>query len=617
MASIYFKHLTIDNFMSYQHAEIDLNRHGNILVGGMNKNPEDSAKSNGCGKSSLFSALLWCLTGETVSGASDVANIYLTGKTEVSLTFEMDGSEYKVIRSKNPSKLHFSVNGEDKSGKGIRDTSKLLEDYLPQLTNNLLNSVIILGQGLPQRFTNNTPSGRKDVLEKLSNSEFMIEDLKDKLSNRKTSLSNSKIELEKSILSIETANRKDESNREALKDKLTNFPNIEDLESRKESEEVSLNNIKLEISNLENEKLNVESALDLKKEEKYNLSLDLNAALESVKVKDTSSKQNEIYTVIAEIKSLESEIRKLDSVKDVCPTCGQKLPNVHKIDTSNQKLELKEKRRIHSILEKELVDIENYNFKLEAECRNSFEDRINKVKNNINSLELEKEKIERDLKEKNVKKEVLVESLSSVKKEIESLNDRIEETKRDIEKLEHSISKNKDLLYNNNEELVIVKSRLDINNKMMTLIKRDFRGYLLHNIISFIEDKAKLYSTEVFGTDKLRFELSGNNINISYDGKDYSCLSGGEKQKLDVIIQFALRDMLCTFLNFSSNILVLDEITDALDSIGVEKVFNLIGSALQDVEATYIISHHVDELEIPADDEIIIIKGDDKISRII
>ena len=75
--------------------------------------------------------------------------------------------------------------------------------------------------------------------------------------------------------------------------------------------------------------------------------------------------------------------------------------------------------------------------------------------------------------------------------------------------------------------------------------------------------------------------------------------------------------MLCTFLNFSSNILVLDEITDALDTVGVTKIFNLISSHLQDVEALYIISHHTDELEIPADDEIIIIKGDDKISRII
>ena len=75
--------------------------------------------------------------------------------------------------------------------------------------------------------------------------------------------------------------------------------------------------------------------------------------------------------------------------------------------------------------------------------------------------------------------------------------------------------------------------------------------------------------------------------------------------------------MLCTFLDFSSNILVLDEITDALDTTGVSKIFNLINSNLYDVEAVYIISHHVDELEIPADDEILIIKGDDKISRIV
>ena len=67
----------------------------------------------------------------------------------------------------------------------------------------------------------------------------------------------------------------------------------------------------------------------------------------------------------------------------------------------------------------------------------------------------------------------------------------------------------------------------------------------------------------------------------------------------------------------SSNILVLDEITDSLDSVGVSKVFELINNYLNDVEAVYIISHHTDELEIPADDEIIIIKGDDKLSRIV
>ena len=43
---------------------------------------------------------------------------------------------------------------------------------------------MILGQGLPQRFSNNTPSGRKEVLEKLSKSDFMIDDLKVRVRSR-------------------------------------------------------------------------------------------------------------------------------------------------------------------------------------------------------------------------------------------------------------------------------------------------------------------------------------------------------------------------------------------------------------------------------------------------
>ncbi len=74
--------------------------------------------------------------------------------------------------------------------------------------------------------------------------------------------------------------------------------------------------------------------------------------------------------------------------------------------------------------------------------------------------------------------------------------------------------------------------------------------------------------------------------------------------------------MLCSYLNFSSNILVLDEITDSLDIVGAQKIFNLISNNLTDVETIYIISHHTD-FEIPCDDEIYIVKGDDKISRIV
>ena len=157
---------------------------------------------------------------------------------------------------------------------------------------------------------------------------------------------------------------------------------------------------------------------------------------------------------------------------------------------------------------------------------------------------------------------------------------------------------------------------LEIVNKMNTLIKRDFRGYLLTNIIDYIANRIKEYSLTVFGTDDFIFDIDGNNIVISYDGKDYESLSGGEKQKADVIIQLSIRDMLCNYLNFSSNILVLDEITDSLDIVGSQNVLNLISSVLSDVESIYIISHHTD-FSIPWDEEITIIKGNDKISRIL
>ena len=171
------------------------------------------------------------------------------------------------------------------------------------------------------------------------------------------------------------------------------------------------------------------------------------------------------------------------------------------------------------------------------------------------------------------------------------------------------------MCYNNN--VIDTKSRLDINSKMNNILSRDFRGYLLSNVIDFISKQAKLYTSELFGTDNLTFELSGNNLNITYDSKDYEMLSGGEQQKIDVVIQLSIRDMLCKYLNFSSNILVLDEITDSLDIVGSQKMFNLISAKLNDVEAVYIISHHQDDFEIPYDDKIIVIKGSDRISHIL
>ena len=69
-------------------------------------------------------------------------------------------------------------------------------------------------------------------------------------------------------------------------------------------------------------------------------------------------------------------------------------------------------------------------------------------------------------------------------------------------------------------------------------------------------------------------------------------------------------------MNFSSNILAVDELFDNLDSIGCEKVLNLISNKLNDVESIYIITHH-SSIPIPFDNIITVSKDINGISKII
>ena len=158
---------------------------------------------------------------------------------------------------------------------------------------------------------------------------------------------------------------------------------------------------------------------------------------------------------------------------------------------------------------------------------------------------------------------------------------------------------------------------LAVLKKMETLAKRDFRGYLLTNIINYIDKKAKDYSEIVFETRDLNVYIDGNALDISYGGKMFDNLSGGEKQRVDLILQFAIRDMLNVYLNSSANILVLDEITDFLDKTSCAAIMKLIEKELTTIESVFIVSHHASELEIPVDSEIKVVKNTDGISQII
>lgn len=620
--NIIFNKVKLKNFLSYGESEIDLRDKGYCLVSGVNQYPKDNALSNGSGKSSWTSAICWALTGETINGITqNIKNINIEENLcYVELEFSVNKDDYKIIRYKEPKPdLKIYVNGEDKSGKGIRESEALLEQYLPELTSNLIASIIILGQGLPCKFSNNSPAGRKEVLEKLSKSDFMINDLKIRLGNRNLYLSEQKRKYEDLILA-------DESKKDVFETQLeTAKKNLSELEKPQTFDE-DIKDLEGKISKTENELKTHKQAFNEALTNITTLNNELNKVLtersnkldlsksEFEKIKSAYIKEK--YDFEAKIKNLQAEIIRLKSIKDVCPTCGQKIPGAVKPDTSKQEEEVKTLQeeldkinKTYKISESEfnvkLNDITE-SYKKDLADLNSKIDSKNQSNQTLHDVVKIKEsnllKLRSDLLEIQTKKQNYLKDIEDTKKAIESLNNNIKLLESEI-------------LYNKNEKDVVL-NHLNVLNQINTLIKRDFRGFLLSNIISFINKKAKEYSQDIFGTDELDFVLDGNNINITYCNKFFESLSGGEKQKVDLIIQFAIRNMMTQYLDFSSNILVLDEITDNLDSIGCNNILNLISKKLNDIESIFIISHHASELAIPADCEMVIVKDKNGISRV-
>ena len=615
-----FKNIHIENFLSFGTADLLLDRGNYVLVKGENENPVDNAESNGSGKSAIFDAIVWALTGTTTRECKNVSNINSDNGAKVTLYFNVDDCEYEVTRTKDykplGSTLKIIRNGEDVSGKGIRDSEKLLSEYLPDLTSSFLGSVIILGQGLPQRFSNNTPSGRKDVLEKLSKSDFMIDDLKQKVSDRKTQIQKLIRENEDKLLAATTSKSRMLKQKESIDRYLQELPDKHELQEKIDTYNHKIEELVEEVE-CKKKQLESESTTELLKEKEDKL-LQL-SSLNSSMYSELDQKKSEYSDQINELserkQSLRSYIRTNENIRDVCPTCGQKLIGVEKPSVDKERQELIEVETslsdVSTKRDSELNVIKDSYTKKSKE----LEDEIQKLGNQI----LEKSKAQSELKHSI---EELQKSIEQCKYRVASLvgqRDALEEnTDRYNQELVSICDQlneiEKEILYYTHEQDPLNR-RSEIISKMNTILSRDFRGYLLTNVINYISDRAKFYSMQVFGNDNIGFQLAGNAIEISFDNKEYSNLSGGEKQRVDLIIQLSIRDMLCKFMGFSSNIIVLDEFIDGLDAKGCEQILGLIANNLTDVGTVYIITHH-SSVAIPTDDEIIVVKDSNKISRI-
>jgi DNA repair exonuclease SbcCD ATPase subunit len=617
-----FKKVTLHNFGSYGHADVGLQNKGFCLVTGVNRCKKDNALSNGAGKSQIWNGISFALTGETVNGLhSNLKNLAAAEDDEayVALSFSHDSDSFEITRFISPNTdLKIIKNGEDVSGKGIRESEKKLAEQLPDLTKDLIASTIIIGQGMPNKFSSFSPSGRKELLEKLTKSDFMIDDIKNRVSSRENALNSKLREYEDSLLVNRTSKdgfqaTLDADNKLLASLKRPDFDaEILEANSALSAATAGFNSASAELDALDADTEKTNSALMSKMTEKSKVGaqelIAYNSVMSGIKA-DRSGIENKIA-------ALKDEIARLKSIKDVCPVCGQKIAGVIKPDTSKQELELiKWQQQLPVFAEREAtVNKEHKSYLDEIDATfaadlSELNGHLAGNKSKASELKLKKSGFSSQMDSEKRRLDKLCFDKANWDKNKLSVENAAASLKDSVAKLDSAIKLTEDGKLDTQEHLAVVK-------KMETLIKRDFRGYLLSNVIAYINKKAKEYCKTVFGTDELDVRLDDNDLDIAYCGKMFDNLSGGEKQRVDLILQFAIRNMLIFYLGADSNMLVLDEITDFLDKRSCDAVMSLVESELDSIDSVFIVSHHAEELELPIDSELHVVKDENGISEI-
>lgn len=570
--NISFKSVEIEGFQSIGSARVELASQGIVIVKGVN-NYEDNASSNGSGKSSIFESILWALYGRTSFGITDPTNRYTDKGCYVKLDFNVDNKDYTVIRSIKSDTYKTGLillkDGSDISGRNKTDTEKMIKNDILRVDLDIFLSTIFLSQGFSGRISTLSPSGRKERIETLTDTASLVDEFSTKMSNLKTVYS----------LSVDELNR-DKSYNEGIKTNLSR--QIESIISDIKKFEEDKNSIPLET--LEDELHDTESLLGKTESEIADVDSqirNIESIRSNVSVREASIENEE--------RKINDHLSKLGTAK-ICPECGQlmndskheelkKKYESRKIEIDNEKKLLEEK---NTSLEGKYIDLNNRKTILSNDRRDSFS-AIMSLKESIGKIKAQNSTLSSRDKLKDMKSELFDVGVK-------------------ISDLEKKIS-DKSML-------------LDVAKNCQGLISKQFRGYLLQEIVNFMNSRLKRYSTYLFSedSDKISLVVDASKLDIYLGDVLYDTLSGGEKKKVDLALVLTQRDLALNIAGFSCNLLILDEVLENLDNTATTCSLNLLMEASSDIESMFIISHN--NYAIQSDSVITIEKDSSRISHV-
>ncbi len=599
MSHITFKKLVVDAFLSYDHVELTLDGTGITYIKGIN-NSDTKASSNGSGKSALISeSILWCLTGQTSRSTKLVSNLYLDRGASVTVGLDKENHYYEVTRGTHKSivgnGIFITKDGVSVTKPRILDNEEYLKTELPELDWQVMTSILILSQGLVNGFSTLVNRDRKERLEKLASMESVFTSVKSMADNVYDRLL---LDYNNKNFALTQLNAQVNANTTLINSLNNTITSIEARNAQVVSDDIKQQQIK---------QLDGLIAVETAKEVENNTKLtQLNA-----QVLSANSRVDSATTVYSRLSNTSNTLTNSINDAAICPTCLQPILDkaAEHVHTSHAEKQATLNALITSV-SNELVELRSNVEPLRMQLADATAI-LNEEKGAVASLN-------NDIQNCITLSRSISNNIAMYNNQIKSLDikaDSVDVYKTQISEL---------VVANNNLEVKISASvraiaeaekQVNIAKWLVAQTTRSIRSYMLEGVTNYINMRCKEYSEYLFDDAVVRLEADGSSLDIYLGDKLVENISGGEHRRLDIILQLAVRDLVMMQVGFTSNILVIDEVFDNLDNLGMVTVLDLITSQREVISSIFLITHKNDA-DLEYDKILTVEKGNDNISRI-
>jgi DNA repair exonuclease SbcCD ATPase subunit len=540
-----------------------------VLVLGENLDLGGNDNRNGVGKSTIVNALSYALYGSALTNIrkDNLINVSNMKHMLVTLTFEVNGVNYKIERGRKPGIFKFIKDGvenndeesskkEDNESQGEnRHTQEEIEKLIG-ISHDMFKHILALNTYV-EPFLSLRTNDQRVIIEQL----LGITKLSEKAEKLKESIRIVKDEIKEEEFRISAAteaNKRIESNIVALETKSSNW------EKAKNSKIEKLQNSIMELLAVD---IDYEISLHKTKKEVEDLAAEYR------------SLSKELLGLEKEVADSNKSIIRLDkilstSTEKICPTCNQEMDKETHDKVHNEYLAQYEEAK------KKLLE------------KTAKRDEVKVLTESVSSLIPEIPRTYYSTIEEAYQHKSTLDQLgNTLATEIDSINPFIDQ----IESLRNDGLQQID--FTNLNSLVQSRDHQEFLLKLLTSKDSFIRKKIIDQNLAFLNVRLAHYLSEIGLPHDVKFK-SDLEVEITMYGKefDFDNLSRGERTRLILSLSWAFRDVFES-MNDRINLLFIDELIDSgLDSSGVESSLAILKKMSRENKRNIYLISHRDEL---------------------